>query len=228
MTFLSLSEVSTSASAAATSTHIRKHLTVADADAEIAIMIQSVGPTNSSRFYSVTYYVVSPLHAGNEIEKVIKNLDGTVVQDFNPTIVPPEAEGMVGFGTLWYGPAGERWPAEAMLVVEVTVTAGTHNTVSKARMPVGLNAIPLVGPLERADTASDGSVLLTGSFAAPPLVVAPNSKGLKPLPVEGTYFIPVSAGLLGEVVVVVSSKISPGEWECSTRVVYVGTPDMFR
>lgn len=186
-----------------------------------AILTYCVGPINRFQTCYAVMNVPSSLPAGTTIQNYVTRPGGArePIPGLSLTITP-EYAGNAWIATLWYKPFPADYLAGIVKFETVIVADGLETTIY-AEVPWMMFPVPLVGPLKEANHVSGSSIFLEGDFSASLIAMAPlGITGNQVLPLEGR-FIPSSAGLKGQVVLVVSSEVSPRQWESSTRMLYL-------
>lgn len=193
---------------------VRRHLAATDEPKiKMAIAVHSIGHS----WYYLSCHILTPIPKGSEIVGHVEKPDGTVEMTAEPFVVPYDSDAVQG--DLWWGALPEKWK-EGMYTFMLTVSIEGKKQTVFAQSPMGMFPVPLVGPLERVEVNSDGSVSLSGNFSTPLVVIAPNYLNAA-IQLRGGSVIPSSAGLTGEVVLAVCAG---DPLECTTRVVYIGSP----
>jgi hypothetical protein len=155
---------------------------------------------------------MTPTYDGTIFEAIVIAPDHSVYSDVFHTQITFHSEPNPGGGDIFYDVPPAKWGVGyATILFKIN-----GQLVAWAKMPVGMDPLPTVGPLKDAVSNDLGGVQLFPEFQKAPTVAVANIS--LPVPVQGTNYIPPGALKAGRQTIVVRDNTT---LECSTRDVEV-------
>jgi len=176
-------------------------------DYDAAVMVQKVGNN-----VWAGYNCMTPTYDGAKFETIVIAPDGSVYSDRVRTQLTFQTDPSSSSGDIYFDVPPAKWGV-GFAIVKLFVNG---QFVAFAKMPVGMDVMPQVGPLQSAIGDDFGGVVLSPEFSKTPTVTLVFQNVL--VPVQGTNYIPPKALVAGQQIIAVRDNLT---LECSTADVEV-------